>query len=238
VTLIRREVNKGKKILVIDDEPDVTELLEYKLNSEGFSVRTSNNPSLILGEVKDFLPDLIILDIMMPELNGLQVCRMIRSNPSLERIPIIFLTAKGEMEDRVEGLEAGADDYLGKPFNTRELILRINSIFKRITDREERKSPTVKVGNIVIDTERHRTMVDSTDVTLTATEFRLLHLLMSRIGKVLSREDLLSHVWNYSSDVETRTVDTHIRRLREKLGDQGDLIKTVRGVGYKIVEPQ
>lgn len=227
-----------KKILVIDDEPDVTELLEYKLTREGFSVRASNNPALILGEVKDFLPDLIILDIMMPELNGLQICRMIRSNASLEKIPIIFLTAKSEMEDRIEGLEAGADDYLSKPFNTRELVLRIKSIFKRITEADNKKSANLSMGNVIIDTERHRTTVRGNDVTLTATEFRLLHLLMSRIGKVLSREELLTHVWNYSANVETRTVDTHIRRLREKLDLDGNMIKTVRGVGYKIIENQ
>ena len=229
-------MSRGKKILVIDDEPDVTELLEYKLKAEGFSVRTSNNPALILGEVKDFLPDLIILDIMMPELDGLQVCRMIRSNASLEKIPVIFLTAKGEMENRIEGLEAGADDYLSKPFNTRELTLRINSIFKRIGDGDERKSSMINIGSIAIDIERHRVTLAGKDLTLTATEFRLLHLLMSRIGKVLSREELLTHVWNYSADVETRTVDTHIRRLREKLGEEGDIIKTVRGVGYKVIE--
>lgn len=230
-------MSKGKKILVIDDEPDVTDLLDYKLSNEGFSVRTSNHPTQIVGELIDFLPDLIILDIMMPELDGLQVCRMIRSNASLEKIPVIFLTAKGEMEDRVEGLEAGADDYLSKPFNTRELVLRINSIFKRISDQDERKSPNLSIGNTTIDIERHRVTINGEDLTLTATEFRLLHLLMSRIGKVLSREELLSHVWNYSPDVETRTVDTHIRRLREKLDTEGDMIKTVRGVGYKIVEP-
>lgn len=229
-------MSKGKKILVIDDEPDVTDLLDYKLKSEGFSVRTSNNPAQILGEVKDFLPDLIILDIMMPEFDGLQVCRMIRSNASLERIPIIFLTAKGEMEDRVEGLEAGADDYLSKPFNTRELVLRINSIFKRITDGDERKTSTMTVGAISVDIERHRVTVKGKDVTLTATEFRLLHLLMSRTGKVVNRDELLSHVWNYSAEVETRTIDTHIRRLREKLDSEGDMIKTVRGVGYKMVD--
>ncbi len=229
-------MSKGKKILVIDDEPDVTELLDYKLKSVGFSVRTSNNPALILGEVKDFLPDLIVLDIMMPELNGLQVCRMIRSNPSLEKIPIIFLTAMGEMEDRVEGLEAGADDYISKPFNTRELILRINSIFKRVSSGDERQKSTITIGEITIDIERHRVIVSNNELTLTATEFRLLHLLMSRTGNVLSREKLLSHVWNYNADVETRTVDTHIRRLREKLGQAGDIIKTVRGVGYKIID--
>jgi two-component system, OmpR family, phosphate regulon response regulator PhoB len=229
-------VSNGKKILVIDDEPDVTDLIEYKLKGEGFAVRTSNNPARILGEIKDFMPDLIILDIMMPELDGLQVCRMIRSNSSLEKVPVIFLTAKGETEDRVTGLEAGADDYLSKPFNTRELILRIKSIFKRLSESGDKKNPTLAVGSIVLDTERHRVTVNGQDVTLTATEFRLIYLLMSRIGKVLSREDLLSHVWNYSADVETRTVDTHIRRLREKLGTDGDLIKTVRGVGYKIVE--
>jgi len=229
-------VSTGKKILVIDDEPDVLELIEYKLKSEGFSIRTSSNPAQILGEIKDFLPDLIVLDIMMPELDGLQVCRMIRSNASLQSIPIIFLTAKGELENRIEGLEAGADDYLSKPFNTRELILRIRSIFKRISDAEEKKPSMLSVDGITVDTDRHRITVEGKDVTLTATEFRLIHLMMSRIGKVLSREELLSHVWNYSADVETRTVDTHIRRLREKLEGKGDIIKTIRGVGYKIVD--
>lgn len=231
-------MSKGKKILVIDDEPDVTELIEYKLSNEGFDVRTSNNPLQVITELKEYLPDLIILDIMMPELDGLQVCRMIRSNSALKHIPIIFLTARGEIEHRVEGLEAGADDYLGKPFNTRELILRINSIFKRINDATEQKPVTLSVGNITIDIERHRITIAGEDVTLTATEFRLLHLLMSRIGKVLSRDELLSHVWNYNADVETRTVDTHIRRLREKLESEGEMIKTVRGVGYKIVAPE
>lgn len=225
-----------KRILVIDDEPDVTELLEYKLKSEGFNVRTSNNPAQIIGELKDYLPDLIILDIMMPELDGIQICRMIRSNASLEQIPIIFLTAKGEMDDRVDGLEAGADDYLCKPFNTRELVLRIKSILKRVSEGDDKKSPIISVGNIIIDTDRHRITVRGNDVTLTATEFRLLHLLVSRIGKVLPRNELLSHVWNYNADVETRTVDTHIRRLREKLDLDGHMIKTVRGVGYKILE--
>jgi two-component system phosphate regulon response regulator PhoB len=229
-------VSAGKKILVIDDEPDVTELIQFKLKAEGFSVRTSNHPARILGELKDFLPDLIILDVMMPELDGFQLCRMIRSNPSLERIPVVFLTARGESADRIEGFESGADDYLCKPFNTRELVLRIKSIFKRVPELDERKPGLLEAGGILVDTERHRVTLAGKDVTLTATEFRLLYLLMSRLGKVVSREDLLSHVWNYSAEVETRTVDTHIRRLREKLEVDGDLIKTVRGVGYKMVD--
>lgn len=226
-----------KKILVIDDEPDVTELLEYKLSSEGFRIKTCNHPSQALDEAKDFQPNLIILDVMMPVIDGIQVCRMIRSNQALEHTPIIFLTAKGEMEDRILGLEAGGDDYLAKPFNTRELVLRINSIFKRIAETENQAvTTTLSLGEVTIDATRHRATLRGEDIILTATEFRLLHLLMSKKTHTFSREELLIQVWNYSADIETRTVDTHVRRLREKLDDHGNLIKTVRGIGYKIQE--
>lgn len=224
----------GRKILVIDDEPDVTELIDYKLKNEGFEVRVSNNPLQILGLVKEFLPDLIILDIMMPELNGIQLCKMIRSNSDFESIPIIFLTAKGDSPNRVKGLEAGADDYITKPFNTIELILRIRSIFKRVSGRSEKTPAEISIGGVCINPDSHTVKVDGREVILTATEFRLIHILMSRCGKVHTRESLLTHVWNYNADVETRTVDTHVRRLREKLEPKGDIIKTVRGVGYTI----
>jgi two-component system phosphate regulon response regulator PhoB len=224
----------GRKILVIDDEPDVTELIEYKLKNEGFEVRISNNPLQILGAIKEFLPDLIILDIMMPELSGIQLCKMIRSNSDFESIPIIFLTAKGDSPDRVKGLEAGADDYITKPFNTIELILRIRSIFKRVAGRSEKAPAEISIRGVCINPDSHTVKVDGREVILTATEFRLINILMSRCGKVHTRESLLTHVWNYNADVETRTVDTHVRRLREKLEPKGDIIKTVRGVGYTI----
>jgi len=237
-TFIKTVTFNDKKILVVDDEPDVTDLIEYKLGNEGFDVRSLNNPAEVMREVQNYMPDLVLLDIMMPNLNGIQICKMIRSNTSaVESIPIIFLTAKGETDDRVTGLESGADDYLSKPFNTTELVLRIKSILKRAaTPQDNGAASSITVGNVTIDRERHRLIVNGETIILTATEFRLIHVLMSRVGVVQTREELLSHVWNYNSDVETRTVDTHVRRLREKLSTEADIIKTIRGVGYKVSE--
>jgi two-component system phosphate regulon response regulator PhoB len=225
-----------RKILVVDDEPDVTELLNYKLEQEGYRVEVINDPLLIMGKARDFRPDLFVLDIMMPELNGLQICRMIRADPTLKTLPIIFLTARGETDDRINGLEMGGDDYVAKPFNTRELMLRIKAIFKRF-DREPRPAKTnIQVGPARIDEELHSLTVHGREVELTATEFRLLKLLMERKGRVQTRENLLINVWNYDSEIETRTVDTHVRRLREKLGPDVNIIETVRGVGYRVVD--
>lgn len=226
----------GKKILVVDDEPDVTELLSYKLKQEGFNVEIINDPLMIMGKARDFRPDLFVLDIMMPELNGLQICRMVRADPTLKNVPIIFLTAKGETEDRIKGLETGADDYLAKPFNSKELLLRVKSIFKRVSKDSAAAGSRIQVGTVVIDEDQHKLTVDGKEVDLTATEFRLLKLLMERKGRVQTRENLLINVWNYDSEIETRTVDTHVRRLREKLGDNMNIIETVRGVGYRVVD--
>lgn len=226
-----------KKILVVDDEHDVTELLAYKFKQEGYEVQVINDPLLIMGRARQFQPDLVILDIMMPELNGLQVCRMLRADALMKNIPIIFLTARGESEDRVKGFETGADDYMPKPFDTRELLLRVQAIFKRLA--QPNGAPPEKIfqlGKIVVDVEKHQLTVRGQEVELTATEFRLLRLLIERKGRVQSREHLLVNVWNYEADIETRTVDTHIRRLREKLGGEADLIETVRGVGYRAVD--
>ncbi len=226
----------GKKILVVDDEPDVTELLSYKLKQEGFTVEIINDPLMIMGKARDFRPELFILDIMMPELSGLQICRMIRADPTLKHVPIIFLTAKGETDDRIKGLETGADDYVAKPFNSKELLLRVKSIFKRVNKDTSSTGTRIQVGAVVIDEEQHKLTVDNIEVELTATEFRLLKLLMERKGRVQTRENLLINVWNYDSEIETRTVDTHVRRLREKLGDHMNIIETVRGVGYRVVD--
>ncbi len=228
---------KVKRILVVDDEPDVTELLEYKLEQEGYKVAVLNDPLAFVAKVRDFEPDLMILDIMMPELNGLQLCRIARSDPSMKTIPIIFLTAKGEAEDRITGLETGADDYIPKPFNTKELMLRIGKILHRGEAQQESSGVArIEIAGVVIDEELHRLTVDGEVVPLTATEFRLLKLLMERKGRVQSREHLLVNVWHYDTDIETRTVDTHVRRVREKLGAYAHLIETVRGVGYRAVE--
>ena len=228
---------KAKRILVVDDEPDVTELLEYKLEQEGYAVEVLNDPMSFVAKVREFQPDLMILDIMMPELNGLQLCRIARSDPAMKNTPIIFLTAKGEGEDRVKGLETGADDYIPKPFNTRELLLRIGKVLRRgevVPDSSG--EPRIEIAGVVIDEDVHRLTVDGTSVPLTATEFRLLKLLMERKGRVQSREHLLVNVWHYDTDIETRTVDTHVRRVREKLGAYAHLIETVRGVGYRAVD--
>lgn len=228
---------KPKRILVLDDEPDVTELLQYKLEQENYTVAVLNDPLEFISKVREFEPDLMILDIMMPELNGLQLCRIARSDPAMKAIPIIFLTAKGEVEDRVKGLETGADDYISKPFNTKELQIRIGNILGR-GQRESVPATTarVEIAGVVIDEDLHQLTVDGVEVPLTATEFRLLKLLMERKGRVQSRDHLLVNVWHYDTDIETRTVDTHVRRVREKLGPYAHLIETVRGVGYRAVE--
>ena len=229
------EGNK-RKILVVDDEEDITDLVRYHLESEGFVVETINDPNHILGVGRDFEPDLFILDILMPGLNGIQICRMIRADKRFKHVPVVFLTAKAESEDRILGLETGGDDYICKPFNIKELVLRIKAVLKRsrFNQTDQMRGP-LKVRNVLIDEEHYQLRVDGDPVELTATEFKLLKLMVERKGRVQPRERLLQDVWNYEGDTETRTVDTHIRRLREKLGAQANIIETVRGIGYRVV---
>lgn len=224
-----------KKILVVDDEPDVTDLVSYHLKAKGFHVETLNDSTASIAKARHFLPDLVILDIMMPHLSGLQVCRLMRAEPKLSRVPIIFLTAKAEPQDRIEGLETGADDYLPKPFSPKELVLRVGAILRRLAAPPP-SSGRLQVGTIVLDGETHLVTVGGAPVELTATEFKLLQVLMERQGRVQTRDHLLVNVWNYSTDIETRTIDTHVRRLREKLGDEANWIETIRGVGYRIAD--
>jgi len=226
----------GKRILVVDDEPDVTELLQYKLRQDGYLVEVINDPLLIMAKAREFSPDLFILDIMMPDLDGIKICRMIRADPHLSRVPVIFLTARGATEDRIKGLETGADDYLAKPFDAKELILRIGLIFKRLGSEPSSPVRELRAGTVVMDEERHAVTVGGEAVELTATEFKLLRLLLERKGRVQTRENLLVNVWNYDTETETRTIDTHIRRLREKLGPEAGLVETIRGVGYRIMD--
>lgn len=226
----------AKRILVVDDEPDVTELLHYKLRQAGYDVAVINDPLLIMGKAREFTPDLFILDVMMPDLDGIKVCRMLRADPRLAKVPVIFLTARGTTEDRIKGLETGADDYIAKPFDAKELILRIALIFKRMEAGPEVPAEVLAAGTVVLDTGRHAVTVDGAPIELTATEFKLLRLLLERKGRVQTRENLLVNVWNYDTDTETRTIDTHVRRLREKLGTQAGMLETVRGVGYRITE--
>lgn len=228
--------NSRKKILVVDDEPDVADLVAYHLKAKGFSVETVNDPNRSIGTARTFLPDLVILDVMMPELNGIQICRMLRADPKLQAVPVIFLTAKVEESDRIQGLETGADDYICKPFSTKELVLRVQTILRRTTEKPTNVSAKLVAGGIVLDIERHDVAINGSVIDLTATEFKLLHLLMERRGRVQTREHLLINVWNYETEIETRTVDTHVRRLREKLGKEADWIETIRGVGYRMAE--
>lgn len=223
-----------KRILVVDDEPDVTELISYKLRREGYEVEVINNPLEIMGKAREFSPHLFLLDIMMPDLDGIKICRMLRADSRLSNVPIIFLTAKGEIEDRIKGLESGADDYIAKPFDAKELVLRVGLLLKRSQQQEGVTSENLQVGDIVLNEELHTVSINDIGLELTATEFKLLKLLMERKGRVQSRENLLVNVWNYDTETETRTIDTHVRRLREKLGAQAHLIETVRGVGYRI----
>jgi two-component system, OmpR family, phosphate regulon response regulator PhoB len=225
-----------KKILVVDDEPDVTELVAYHLKAKGFHVECLNDATASISKARSFQPHLIILDIMMPHLSGIQLCRILRADNKLSKVPIIFLTAKAEPHDRIEGLESGADDYLGKPFSPKELVLRVESILRRMSGAKESAATKLQIGDILLDSELHLVTVRGAPLELTATEFKLLCLLMERQGRVQTREHLLLNVWNYATEIETRTVDTHVRRLREKLGPEAGWIETIRGVGYRIAD--
>ena len=228
---------KMHRVLVVDDESDVTELLKYRLEQEGYRVATLNDPLGFVAKVREFEPDLMLLDIMMPELSGIQLCRIVRADPSMKDIPVIFLSARGEVEDRIKGLEAGAEDYVSKPFNNNELMLRISKMLKRSGAPSEHVGQSrIETAGVVIDEDLHQLTVDGKNVPLTATEFRLLKLLMERKGRVQTRDNLLVNVWHYDTDIETRTVDTHVRRVREKLGQYAHIIETVRGVGYRAVD--
>ena len=222
--------------MIVDDEVDVTDLVSYHLRAKGYAVESVNDPNNSLGLARTFQPDLVILDVMMPDLNGVQICRLMRADPQLKNIPVIFLTAKAEEADRIQGFEAGADDYICKPFSTKELVLRVQSILRRATESVGAECKKLRAGEIVLDVERHETVVSGKPIELTATEFKLLRLLIERRGRVQTREHLLINVWNYETEIETRTVDTHVRRLREKLGTEADWIETIRGVGYRFAD--
>lgn len=225
-----------KSVLVVDDEEDVLTLVGYHLRAQGFNVEAISDPNLIMGRARAMQPDLVVLDVMMPDLNGIQICRMLRADPLLNKIAILFLSAKTEERDRVQGLEVGADDYLCKPFSPKELVLRVQALFRRTHHSAADAGVVLQVGNIVLDVDHHRVMVGGQPIELTATEFKLLRVLMERKGRVQARDHLLLNVWNYETEIETRTVDTHIRRLREKLGSEASLVETVRGVGYRMVD--
>lgn len=223
------------KILIIEDERDLVDLIAFNLEKEGFQTIVATDGRSGLERVNQNCPDLVILDLMLPEIGGIEICKAIRRNESSSAIPVLMVTAKGEEIDRVVGFEVGADDYLVKPFSTRELLLRVKAILRRSSN-EKPEGKVFRAGAVSIDTESHKVTADGEEIMLTITEFKLLLTLMERLGRMQSREQLLSHVWGYSSDADTRTVDTHITRLRSKLGPSGELIKTIRGFGYRMEE--
>ena len=223
------------KILVVDDEPDAVELIEFNLKANGYEVATAADGEEALQKARAILPSLIILDLMLPEVDGMEVCKILRRDQRTQNIPIIMLTAKAAEIDRVLGLELGADDYVTKPFSPRELVLRVKRLLRPGTNPEE-KSDRVEWKELIIDIPRHQVSVKGRSIDLTATEFKLLTTLAQRRGRVQSREQLLHDVWEYDNLIDTRTVDTHMRRLREKLGGASKYLDTVRGVGYRFVE--
>ncbi len=223
------------RILVVEDEPDVVELLEFNLRGAGFEVVSAGDGAEALQKVRAHTPALVILDLMLPEVSGLEVCKLLRRHPATAAIPIIMLTAKAAEIDRVLGLELGADDYVTKPFSPRELVLRVKALLRRGLPAEKNEE-VLRLGDLVIDLPRHSVIARGERVELTAIEFKLLATLAQRRGRVQSREQLLQDVWEYDHLIDTRTVDTHMRRRREKLGRAARHLDTVRGVGYRFVE--
>ena len=223
-----------QKILIIEDEADIRELLAYNLQKEGFAVLAAGDGRLGLEMARTHTPALVLLDLMLPGIDGLTVCRELERNPATAPIPLIMLTAKGEELDRVVGLELGADDYVVKPFSVRELILRIRKILQR--QAQAGSGANLSRHGVAVNQNAHKVSVNGADVDLTATEFRLLGTLIRHAGQVLTREQLLNSVWGYQFEGYARTVDTHVRRLRSKLGNAADMVETVRGVGYRFKE--
>src|SRR5213596_1325557 len=226
------ETGSGRKILIIEDESDVADLLTLNLRKGGFKVSTAGDGASGLQKARDDRPDFIILDLMLPKMSGLEVCRILKSDTATAQMPILMLTAKAEEIDRIVGLEFGADDYVTKPFSPREIVLRIRAIFRRGKKADE----SLTAGPISIDPARHEVRVNGRQVHLTSLECKLLRTLMQRRGRVQERDRLLNDVWGYESVIDTRTVDTHVRRLRKKLGKAADVIESVRGFGYRLRE--
>jgi two-component system phosphate regulon response regulator PhoB len=226
-----------KNVLIIEDEKDLAELLAFNLEKEGYTATCVHDGKLGLERATAEPPDLILLDLMLPGLLGTEVCKALRKDPRTAQIPIIMITAKGDEIDRVVGFEVGADDYIVKPFSMREVALRVKAVTRRFEHEAQQPMPELlSIGEIVIDTQRHTVQSAGLEIELTSTEFKLLLYLAEKKECVQSREKLLMNVWSYNNAGDTRTVDTHVTRLRGKLGAPGDIIKTVRGFGYKIEE--
>ena len=229
-----RATMSSTRILIIEDEQDVIDLLTLHLRKAGFTLSTATDGAAGLRQAREESPVLIILDLMLPKMPGLEICKVLKTDAATRQIPIIMLTAKAEEIDRIVGLEFGADDYVTKPFSPRELILRVNAILRR--GKGEVEEAKLSIGAITLDPARHHVAVGGKPVRLTSVEFKLLSMLMRRKGRVQARDRLLNEVWGYESVIDTRTVDTHVRRLRKKLGKAAVGIETVRGFGYRIRE--
>jgi len=226
------EATTGKTILIVEDEHDVLDLLALNLRKAGFTISTASDGAAGLHKVRNESPALIVLDLMLPKMSGLEICKILKSDPATRQIPVLMLTAKAEEIDRIVGLEFGADDYVTKPFSPREVALRIRAILRRSDGKPDEEH--LSAGPIVIDPARHEVSVRGKRVNLTSLEFKLLRTLMQRRGRVQERDRLLNEVWGYESVIDTRTVDTHVRRLRKKLGKAADAIESVRGFGYRL----
>lgn len=225
--------SKGNKILIADDEPDILEIIQYNLTREGYQVLTAKDGDDALMKAKSFLPDLIILDIMMPNKNGVEVCEILRKQTAFKDTLIIFLTALSDEGSQVKGLETGADDYISKPVSPKVLISRVNALFRRVhKPAEEDGDKKIRIDNLEIDPVKYEVRIDNRDVVLAKKEFELLYLLASRPGRVFLRNEILNQVWGNEVIVGDRTIDVHIRKVRQKLGV--DCITTVKGVGYKF----
>jgi phosphate regulon transcriptional regulator PhoB len=221
-------------VLIVEDEPDIASLIVHHLSRDGFRCRTAATGAEALNRVRSATPDLIVLDLMLPEMSGLEVCRRLRGDPTTAAVPIIMLTAKADEVDRIVGLEMGADDYVAKPFSPKELVARVRAVLRRVRPGEVARP--LGAGGVSLDPARHLVTVDGQPVDLTPKEFDLLHALLEAAGRVLSREHLLNRVWGYAraDEIESRTVDVHIRRLRAKLGAEERRIATIKGVGYRF----
>ena len=223
------------RILVIEDESDIQQVLEYNFREKGHKVFVAGSGEQGLELAREKRPDVILLDLMLPGMPGTEVCKALKADPATRKAQVVILTAKGEEIDRVVGFELGADDYVVKPFSVRELVLRVQAILRR-SQGEERAASTFQFGRLRVDREAHRVWADDVELDLTALEFKLLVTLYDRRNRVQTRAALLSDVWGIDADITTRTVDTHVKRLREKLGGAGDYIETVRGVGYRFAD--
>jgi len=223
-----------QKILIVDDEPDILELIEYNLKKEGYQVFLAHNGQEAVAEAKKALPDLIVLDIMMPKMDGIEACRIMRTMPEFKNTFMVFLTARSEEYSEIAGFNVGADDYIAKPIKPRALVSRINAILRRNAPAEEVADNKLEIGDLVIDRESYLVYLKGVKVVLAKKEFELLYLLASKPGKVYTREVILKNIWEDSVVVTNRTIDVHIRKVREKLGD--DIVSTVKGVGYKFGE--